>query len=192
MNTVNVMIAGVGGQGLVLTTKIVCDAAFKAGYDLKSNDVIGLSQRGGRIWGSVRMGDKIESPNISLGKGHVLIAFEPLEALRWKDYIEKGGHIVMNLSQIPPVPVMHEEVAYPQDIEAVLSENYDVIAMDTLQVAASLGTMKASNILLIGFAAQFMPIKKEYWLEAIADNVPSKFIKENKDAFEWGYTFTRT
>jgi len=192
VETMNVMIAGVGGQGLLLTTKIICEAAFKAGYDFKSNDVIGLSQRGGKVWGSVRFGDKVHSPNISLGEGHVLIAFEPLEALRWKDYLRQGGRVIMNLSQIPPVPVIHEEETYPDDIQARLSQSFEVTALDTNQLAADMGTIKVSNILLIGLAAQYLPIDKQFWLEAISENVPKKFLKENSMAFEWGYTYVKT
>lgn len=192
MKNVNVMVVGVGGQGLVLTTQLICDAAFKAGLDMKSNDVIGLSQRGGKIWGSVRMGEAVQSPNISIGEGHVLIAFEPLEALRWKDYLAPGGHVFMNLSQIPPVPVMHETEKYPEDIQRALSKTYSVIALDTNRIASDIGTIKVSNMVLVGLAARVLPIEKNFWLAAIEDNVPRKFLKENIEAFEWGYAFSET
>ncbi len=100
MSQYNIIIAGVGGQGLILTTEIICEAAMKNGYDVKSNDVVGLAQRGGRVWGSVKIGKKIHSPNIAIADADILLGMELLEALRWKPYLMDKGLAILNLSLI--------------------------------------------------------------------------------------------
>jgi len=109
MSKYNIVVGGVGGQGLILTTHIICQAALKKGYEVKSNDVVGLAQRGGMIWGTVKIGAKIYSPNILPGEGNILIGMELLEAYRWKSTVKKGGLIILNDYQIPPVPVIAEQ-----------------------------------------------------------------------------------
>lgn len=130
MSVTNIMLSGVGGQGLVLMTRIISQAALKDGYDVKSNDVVGLSQRGGMIWANVRIGEKIYSPNIPEGEVDILVSMEPLEALRWSTMLKKGAVIIMNSKRFYPTPVQQEKVAYPeQDIES-LKESHRVIEIE--------------------------------------------------------------
>ena len=183
----NIIIAGVGGQGLVLSTQLICDAANLAGLDAKSNDVIGLSQRGGRIWGSIRIGEHIYSPNIPPKSGDYLLALEPLEGLRWSQSLKDGGVIFMNRAIIPPVPVIHEQAPYPEDIEEQLARKYRLIAFDANEEGRRLGNTKIANTFLIGGLARFMTIEKDVWEEAIKRNVPEKFLAINLEAFGIGY-----
>lgn len=188
--TKNILLAGVGGQGLVLTTKLICDAAFSAGLDFKSNDVIGLSQRGGKVWGSVRIGAHVLSPNIPQGQADVLLGLEPLEGLRWSAMVRPGGVVILNTSQIPPVPVVFEKAEYPQNIEAELSGNYKVTAFDANDEGRKLGSSKVANTFLVGVLAKSFPeIEEAHWEKAIRDNVPEKTIQMNLEAFKIGFAW---
>lgn len=186
---INILLAGVGGQGLVLSTKLICDAAFLAGYNFKSNDVIGLSQRGGKVWGSVRIDkDAVHSPNIPPKRGDFLLALEPLEGLRWSGMLKDKGLVIMNESRINPVPVMAEKAAYPEDISEKLHENYELIALNANEAGAKMGSSKIANTFLIGILARRIPeIEPKFWKEAIEASVPPKTVALNLEAFEYGY-----
>lgn len=185
--TKNILLAGVGGQGLVLTTKLICDAAFNAGFDFKSNDVIGLSQRGGKVWGSVRIGGEIFSPNIPPKQGDFLLGLEPLEGYRWSGMLRDQGVVIMNRSQIPPVPVVFEREAYPADIESQLGQHHTVVAFDANEEGRKLGSSKVANTFLIGVLSKYLTdIGIDHWIKAIEDNVPPKTVDMNKAAFEIG------
>ena len=185
----NIILAGVGGQGLVLTTKIICEAAFKAGLDVKSNDVVGLSQRGGKVWGSVRIGQKIHSPNIPPQSGDFLLGLEPLEGYRWSGALKPGGLAIINSKIIPPVPVMFEDVAYPKEIIKDLKTRYKVIEINAVEEGVKIGSPKVANTFLLGILAKRLEVPTNFWLEAIEENVPSKFLALNIQAFEFGYNY---
>ncbi|MDP3386827.1 MAG: indolepyruvate oxidoreductase subunit beta [Eubacteriales bacterium] len=187
MSQYNIIIAGVGGQGLILTTKIICEAAMNGGYDVKSNDVVGLAQRGGRVWGSVKIGKKIHSPNIAVAGADILLGMELLEAFRWKSSLKDKGLAILNEYQIPPVPVIAELEKYPQNIVEEFKKNHHVIALDAIKKSNELGTDKVANILLIGILAKNTDIDKKNWIETIKDSVPEKFVDENLNAFDYGY-----
>jgi indolepyruvate ferredoxin oxidoreductase beta subunit len=187
MSKYNIIISGVGGQGLILTTKIICIAAMKKGYDVKSNDVVGLAQRGGKVWGSVKIGEKIYSPNILPGKGDILLGMEVLEALRWRGSLKEDGLVIINEYEIPPVPVITEKEEYPDDIESLFGEARKIISINAIDKSREIGSVKVANTLLIGILASNTDIDKKYWLEAIEENVPAKFLDENRKAFEFGY-----
>lgn len=185
----DIILAGVGGQGLVLTTKIICEAAHNDGYDVKSNDVVGLSQRGGKVWGNVRIGEKVYSPNILPKSADFLLAFEPLEGYRFSSKLKDGGVVIMNTAIIPPVPVIAEKEPYPEKIDEILGEKYNVITIDAVSEGIKLGSSKIANTFLLGILASSMNISKEAWHKAIKDNVPSKFTDMNIEAFEIGFKF---
>lgn len=189
MKEKNIIIAGVGGQGLVLTTQIMAEAAFLAGFDVKTNDVIGLSQRGGKIWGSVRMGQKIYSPNIAPGEGDILIAFEQLEGRRWRQMMKKGSIAIVNDYEIAPALVQQGQVEYADDIMEELSKNSRLIKIQATLKAQQLGNTAVTNIIMLGTAAKYMDIPKEIWYQSIEKNVPPKFKEMNIEAFNFGYDF---
>lgn len=186
---INIILGAVGGQGLVLTTNLICQAAFKAGYDVKSNDVVGLSQRGGKVWGSVRIGKKVHSPNVLAGMGDFLLGMEPLEGYRLSHQIKEGGTIILNTKQQAPVHVMFEAMEYPVDLYDKLNEKYKVITIDANEAGIKLGSVKVANTFLIGILAKHLDIETQYWKEAIAENVPQKFIEMNYKAFDEGYAY---
>lgn len=186
MKNWNIVLGGVGGQGLVLMTKIISDAALYAGRDAKSNDVIGLSQRGGKIWGSVRIGDKIHSPNIPVGTADFLLGLEPLEALRWRNMLSEKGMVFINTTIMPPVPVIHEKSEYPGDILGTLRMKHVVFAIDANEMAKELGNVKVANTLLLGKMSIGMDLPLEAWIESIRANVPAKAMDMNIKAFKMG------
>ncbi len=187
METINIMLGGVGGQGLVLTTDVICKAALKAGYDVKSNDVIGLAQRGGMVWGSVRFGEKVHSPNIPVGKTDIVLGLEPLEAQRWEHLLNEDTKVIVNTKEIYPTPSLLEKVDYPSDKIADFYQRYEHYLSDFSADAKKLGNRKAANTVLLGVMAQFLPIPVEIWKETLGENVPEKAIDVNMKAFDYGY-----
>jgi indolepyruvate ferredoxin oxidoreductase beta subunit len=180
------MLAGVGGQGLVLTTRIIAEAAFKAGHDVKTNDVVGLSQRGGKIWGSVKYGDRVFSPDILPGRADFLVAIEPLEGLRHLHELKADGWILLNENPIPPTPVLMEKEPYPE-IEFKAFDDFKVFSIDAAREAGKLGNPKIANTILIGALAGSLDIPKEIWISVIEELVPAKTIEKNLKAFDIGF-----
>ena len=183
------MLGGVGGQGLVLMTRIISQVALKSGLDVKSNDVVGLSQRGGMIWGNVRFGEKVFSPNIPPKEVDILLAMEPMEALRWSSELKKNGIIIMNNKRWYPVPVQQEKAEYPEKDISALKERYTVIEINAFEEAVKLGKKQVSNVMLLGILAKNLKLNTDTWKETIKDNVPTKTIDINMDAFNLGYNY---
>lgn len=189
MQKKNIIIAGVGGQGLVLATKIIAEAAFKEGYDVKTNDVVGLSQRGGTVWGTVKIGEHINSPNILPKEGDILLGMEPLEALRWSHNLKDGGVIILNTKEVHPTPVLLEVEKYPHDAIRELKDRFRVLEIDAMKEAKHSGNIKAANTILIGLLSTFLEISEDTWEFVLRENVPKKAIEENINAFRRGSSF---
>ncbi|MGM0397149.1 MAG: indolepyruvate oxidoreductase subunit beta [Bacillota bacterium] len=185
----NIMVAGVGGQGLVLATKIIAEAALQAGLDVKTNDVVGLSQRGGMVWGSARVGEKVNSPNIPVGEGDILLGMEPLEAMRWKGLLRKGALIVINEKRTYPSPVLLEKVEYPEDEIEAMEKDYTVIKVDAAKEAKEAGNIKAANTIMLGILAKHLDIDVDVWEKVLVENVPPKAKDANIEAFKRGYNY---
>ncbi len=187
MKTKNIMIVGVGGQGTLLTSRILGNLTIEAGYDVKLSEVHGMAQRGGSVVTFVRYGGKVNEPIVEEGQADVLIAFERLEALRYVHFLKEGGAIVVNDQRIDPMPVVIGAAKYPENILEDLSENYRVYKVDAIEEAKKLGNSRVFNVIVLGIAAQHMEFSKEEWISVIEKTVPAKTIDINKKAFEWGY-----
>lgn len=190
--TMNILLSGMGGQGLVLTTDIICQAALGQKYEVKSNDVVGLSQRGGMVWGNVKFGEQVHSPNIKPGHGDIILALEPLEGYRWSSILKDQGTIIMNSKKINPVLVQQEQEEYPSDKIDQLSEKFKVVSLNAFEKGVEFGKSQVANVILLGILANLLEdteyfIEKETWLKAIKNNVPQKAIEMNEKAFEYGY-----
>jgi len=187
MGVTNIYIAGVGGQGLMLTTEIVDEVAFLEGYDVKSNDVIGLSQRGGKVWGSIRFGEKVHSALIPDGEVDLLLSMEELEGLRLSFALKKGAKIIFNEEIIFPNRVLIEKDEYPENIrEKLVERGYEVISLNAKEIARGLGNIKTGNIVLLGNLSKYLPFKEETWLKVIEEKVPKKTVVINFSAFKAG------
>lgn len=187
MTTKNIMIVGVGGQGTLLTSRILGGITTKAGFDVKLSEVHGMAQRGGSVVTFVRYGDLVSEPIVEEGQADVLIAFERLEALRYAHFLKKDGVIIVNDQRIDPITVVTGATQYPEQIIETLKENHNVIAVDAMAEAKKLGNPKVFNTIIIGVAAKRMDFEKEKWLEVIEQTVPPKTVEINKAAFEAGY-----
>ena len=187
METKNVMIVGVGGQGSLLASKLLGRLLLGKGYDIKVSDVHGMSQRGGSVVTYVRFGDKVYSPVIDKAQADYIVSFELLEAARWTEYLKPGGKIITNTQQINPMPVIIGAMAYPENLLQKMSEaGVDVDAMDALALAEQAGSSKAVNLVLMGRLSRYFDIPESEWLAAIEKSVPPKFLEMNKKAFALG------
>ncbi|MBT9158409.1 MAG: hypothetical protein DDT36_01421 [Firmicutes bacterium] len=187
MSVTSIMIAGVGGQGLVLLTRVLAQVALAAGYDVKSGDVVGLAQRGGMVWGSVRYGEKVHSPLIPRGQGDFMIAMEALEGLRFAHMLKPSAKVFLSKYRILPNRVLIEKDEYPANIPLLLGERgLVVVEIDAEQMAVDLGNRRLSNTLLLGALSVELPFSKDHWEDALRENVPPKTLDLNLLAFAAG------
>lgn len=187
METKNIMIVGVGGQGSLLASKLLGHLLLSQGYDVKVSEVHGMSQRGGSVVTYVRYGDKVYSPVIDKGEADYIVSFEILEAARWLPFLKKDGQIVTNTQQIDPMPVITGAAEYPEDLISKLkATGAKVDALDCLSLAEQAGSAKAVNIVLLGRLSHYFDLPDEAWMRSLEANVPPKFLEMNKKAFELG------
>ena len=186
-NTKNIMIVGVGGQGTLLTSRILGGITVEAGYDVKLSEVHGMAQRGGSVVTFVRYGEKVAEPIVEEGQADLLIAFEMLEAKRYAHFLKKDGVLVVNEQRIDPITVVTGAATYPEGIVEELEKEYSVLKINAMDEALKLGNSKVFNIIVLGMAAKHMDFSKEDWLKVIEKTVPPKTVEMNKKAFLLGF-----
>ena len=190
MSSKSIMIVGVGGQGTLLTSRILGDVAVNSGLDVKVSEVHGMSQRGGSVVTYVKMGEKVFSPVIEKNEADILLCFEQLEALRWIDYAKKDASIIINTQRMDPMPVIIGKAKYPDQIIEHIKDNYpNVTSVPALELAKACGNIKAVNVVMMGVMAKSTDIPKEVWLSAIEKTVKPQFVEMNVNAFLQGYEF---
>ena len=190
MSVTNIMIVGVGGQGTLLTSRILGGLAESAGYDVKLSEVHGMAQRGGSVVTYVRYateGEAVTEPIVEEGCADVLIAFERLEALRYAHFLKKDGALIVNDQRIDPMPVITGAAEYPENILEGLREKVKVYSIDAMAKAEELGNTRVFNTIVLGMAARHMNYSKEQWIEVIKAKVPPKTVDINLAGFEAGY-----
>lgn len=185
-STKNIMIVGVGGQGTLLTSRILGGLTVEAGYDVKLSEVHGMAQRGGSVVTFVRYGEKVAEPIVEEGQADVLIAFEMLEALRYAHFLKKDGVIIINEQRIDPITVVTGVAEYPENIIENLEKEYKVYRVNAMEEALKLGNSRVFNVIVLGVAARHMDFSKEAWLKVIEKTVPPKTLELNKKAFLLG------
>ena len=184
----NVLIAGVGGQGTLLASRVLGKYAMLAGKDCKLSEIHGMSQRGGSVVTHVRIGEKIYSPVIWEGSADVVLAFETLEAARVKHYLKQGGVLLVNEEKILPMPCITGAAKYPDGLkEKLLAEGDNVHFVAAQAWAMEAGSAKATNIVMLGALCKLYGFDKEIMAAAVAACVPEKFRALNMKAFEIGY-----
>ena len=187
METKNIMIVGVGGQGSLLASKLLGRLLLSKGYDIKVSEVHGMSQRGGSVVTYVRYGDKVYSPVIDKGEADFIVSFELLEAARWTEFLSPNGKIIVNTQQINPMPVIIGAAEYPENLlEKMNAAGLDVDALDALSLAEQAGSSKAVNIVLMGHLSRYFDFTEEEWMTALEQSVAPKFLEMNKKAFALG------
>jgi indolepyruvate ferredoxin oxidoreductase beta subunit len=192
----DIIIAGVGGQGTLLASKIIGNAAIAAGFDVKVSEVHGMSQRGGSVVTYVRYSKcTVESPIIERGQADIILAFEALEAYRSAGFLKKGGRMIINTQRIDPMPVITGAAEYPLNIMEKLDVlGIETIVFDAIKTAREAGSEKAVNVAMIGKMAKSLDISKDVWIEVIKSVVKAAFVEVNVKAFLMGYDgsdFTR-
>ncbi len=187
MATKNIMIVGVGGQGTLLTSRILGGLAIEGGYDVKLSEVHGMAQRGGSVVTFVRYGKEVAEPIVEEGQADIIIAFERLEALRYAHFLKKDGVLIINDYRVDPMPVVTGAVEYPKNIIEDLEKQYKVHRVNATEESKKLGNPRVFNLIVLGVAAQCMDFSKEQWYDVIAHTVPEKTIAINKQAFDVGY-----
>ena len=186
----NIMIGGVGGQGTLLTSRVLGGLAIAGGYDVKLSEVHGMAQRGGSVVTFVRYGDKVAEPIVEEGQADVIIAFERLEAMRYAHFLKKDGALVVNDWRIDPMPVVIGSASYPEGILEELGKTHKVYAVNATEESKRLGNPKVFNMIVLVVAAQHMDLSKEDWYRVIENTVPPKTIDSNGKAFDTGSTLT--
>ena len=184
MDTKNIMIVGVGGQGTLLASKLLGRILLENGYDVKVSEVHGMSQRGGSVVTYVRYGEKVYSPIIDKGEADFVLSFELLEAARWTEYLKEGGVLLTNTQKVNPMPVITGAAEYPKALEkklAALPIRLD--AMDALGLALRAGSARAVNLVRL---SRYFHFTDEQWQDAIEKSIPAKFLELNKKAFALG------
>lgn len=187
METKNIMIVGVGGQGSLLASKLLGRILLDQGYDVKVSEVHGMSQRGGSVVTYVRYGDRVCSPVIDKGEADFIVSFELLEAARYVNFLKPGGRVVVSDQQIDPMPVITGAAEYPQGLAEKMSAlDIKVDIMDALSLAEQAGSSKAVNLVLMGRLSKYFDFPEEAWQKAIDACVPEKFLELNRKAFALG------
>jgi indolepyruvate ferredoxin oxidoreductase, beta subunit len=183
----NIRLAGVGGQGILVASEVLCDALLASGHDVKKSEVHGMAQRGGTVNSDVRFGAKVYSPTIQHGEVDILLAFEQMEALRYLPSLRQGGTVIVNEQQILPSAVASGKQAYPSEIHERLQERAGrVVAVDALSLAKEAGSLRSVNVCLLGVLAEFLDIEPSVWEAVITERFRSKGLEANLKAFELG------
>jgi indolepyruvate ferredoxin oxidoreductase beta subunit len=191
MKGINFLIAGVGGQGTVLSGDILAQVGMAAGYDVKKSDVLGLAVRSGSVISHVRWGDRINSPMSMPGQVDYLLAYEPLESLRQVEFLRPDGTILLNEYKIPPVSVATGGARYPTDEEirrTLAAAARSVYTFNATAKAQELGSVKVVNVLMLGALSALLEIELRIWEETIGFYVPDKLKAVNLKAFHTGRT----
>ncbi len=182
--TKNIMIVGVGGQGTLLTSRILGGVMENAGYEVKVSEVHGMAQRGGSVVTFVRYGKDVAEPIVEEGQADVLIAFERLEALRYANFLKKDGVLDW---RIDPISVVMGTASYPENIIENLEKTHTVYRINAMDEALRLGNSRVFNNIVLGMAAKHMEFAREDWLKVIEAKVPPKTVEINTKAFLVGY-----
>ncbi len=183
----NVFLAGVGGQGILLASEVLCEAFLLSGHDVKKSEVHGMAQRGGAVTTHLRYGKKVHSPLIEPGTADLLVAFEKMEALRFAHYLRPGGAALVNAQEILPPSVTMGKERYPSRIEDRLKGfTPDLFVVDALAAALSLHEVRAVNIVMVGAASRFLPLAEDAYVEALRAALPGKIVEVNVKAFRAG------
>lgn len=182
--TTNVLIVGVGGQGVLLASEILTEVARSMGLDAKKSEVHGMSQRGGIVTSHVRFGEKVSSPLIPAGEADAILAFELAEGLRWVGQLGEHGVMIVNNQEIIPVITTTGKFSYPENIQEKIGQHSDKpIFIDAFDIATELGNSRLVNTILLGVLSKSLDLDEGKCLEVIERMAPKGTGELNKKAF---------
>lgn len=183
----NILLVGVGGQGILLASEILSETFMLAGYDVKKSEIHGMSQRGGSVVSHVRYGKEVFSPLVPEGEGDILFGFELMETYRYLPLLKKGGAVVVNDLEISPPSVLMGQEIYPQGLAEKIRERFpDFLLVDGQGIAKEAGNLRAANTVLLGAVSRRLDISEKYWMQALEKMVPLKALEVNRKAFQLG------
>lgn len=183
----NVLVVGVGGQGVLLASEVLAEVALLSGLDVKKSEVHGMAQRGGSVVSHVRFGTKVYSPLIAKGEADYLLSFEKLETLRYLDFLRRSSWVIMNDQKILPLPVSSGRAPYPGAIERSIREaGLKLRTVDGPGLAQEAGNRRAVNSAVLGVLSRLLSFSEEVWKEALEAQVPRRHLAANMNAFRLG------
>ena len=184
----SILLIGVGGQGTILTSKILTAGLVELGYDVKMSEIHGMSQRGVSVTTQIKYGEKVYSPTIGKGEADIIVAFEKAEALRGLPFLKKGGTVVVDDRAIFPLSVLTGTEKYPDDvIEDLKATVENVLVLKATEIAEELGNVRAQNIVLLGSLVAYLGLEGIDWKNLVGRMVPAKAKEVNMKAFEAGF-----
>jgi len=184
---ISVLMAGVGGQGILRASDILCRVIMEAGLDVKKSEVHGMAQRGGCVTSHVRYGQKVYSPIERKGNVEILLAFEKLEALRYLDYLKHSGRIIINEVEIYPPAVNLGSMTYPDNaVDLVRHKFSTVMVVNGRDLAAASGNIRTENTVLLGALSQWLDFELDIWERVLKESFPPKAVDANLQAFHLG------
>jgi indolepyruvate ferredoxin oxidoreductase beta subunit len=184
----SVLLAGVGGQGILKASDIMCAVLMESGFDVKKSEVHGMAQRGGCVTSHVRYGSKVYSPLEKLGNIDIFISFEKMESLRYLPYLRKDSSIIVNSDKVYPPEVNLGSCSYPHNIIKNLKKKFGLVReVDASDLARKAGNSKTANIVLLGALSRLVEVDQKIWNHVIAKSFPEKLIKMNLTAFQMGF-----
>jgi indolepyruvate ferredoxin oxidoreductase beta subunit len=190
MNTCkNILLVGVGGQGTILTSKILSTGLLNAGYDVKMSEIHGMAQRGGSVSTQVRYGERVNSPIIGRGEADILIAFEKMEAMRWLEFLSKSGKLIVNDHEIESAPILAGKESYPEGLIEALSQKTSALVIPANKMAMELGNIRVMNIIMLGVLVKQAGLESIDWKKEMKNLIKPKFVDLNLKAFELGYQY---
>lgn len=185
--TTNLLLAGVGGQGVILASFLLSQVALEAGFDIKQSEVHGMAQRGGSVVSHLRFGQKVYSPLFTAGTADILLSFEPLEALRYVHWLKPEGVLIYNTVQVNPSTVSSGLAAYPDRIEERIAARHPhVLGINAVAIAAQAGTARAANVVLLGALSPRLPFSDEQWETVLKRELAPAILEVNLRAFRLG------
>lgn len=186
METKSVLLVGVGGQGAILTAKILVNGLISEGYDVKMSEVHGMSQRGGSVSTQVHFGEKVNSPVIGSGAADILVAFEKMEAVRYSNYLKPDGIAVINDFKMESSTTAAGLAVYPEGCLEAMEKHFKTYSLKAGDIAQKVGSAKCMNVVLFGALVKALGLDNIDWEKVIEETVPEKFIQLNVAAYRAG------
>lgn len=183
---INFLLAGVGGQGIILASDILAEVGAASGYDVKKSEIHGMSQRGGSVDAHVRWGPRVCSPIVPRRQADFLVAFEVMEGVRSLPYLANGGTAIVSTHRMPPQPVISGQVSYPS-IDTLMKAYHDcadsVVQIDALEMARHLGAPAVASTVMLGALSQFLDVSQDVWFEVLERRISASLLGANRAAF---------
>jgi indolepyruvate ferredoxin oxidoreductase beta subunit len=183
----NILMVGVGGQGVILASEIISEVMMRAGHDVKKSEVHGMAQRGGSVSSHVRFGTKVYSPLIKKGDADVLFSFELLESVRYLDFLRSDALLIVNKQKVLPPSVTLGADTYPEQLPELLRERFSrVEIVDALDIAIQAGNARALNVAFLGALSRHFAVDENLWKDVISSMLPARLVDVNIKAFLLG------